>query len=150
MNATLLLCDAAVIADSKLFILGGGWSLIGPGPAPMAIAIKVDVDFNVVSEEHHWELFLEETNGEAVILETPDGPRPVEVRGDFRVSAPDGNPIESATPINMAINLGPLPLAPGRSYMWRMTINGQSDANWSAFFSTRSMPEFPVDGLSFQ
>ena len=116
----------------------------------MAIAIKVDVDFNVVSEVHHWELFLEETNGEAVILETPDGPRPVEVRGDFRVAVPEGNPIESATPINMAINLGPLPLAPGRSYMWRMTINGQSDANWSAFFSTRPMPEFPIEGLSFQ
>ena len=27
----MMLCDAAQVADGKLFILGGGWSLIGPG-----------------------------------------------------------------------------------------------------------------------
>ena len=26
----MLLCDSAQVADGKLFVLGGGWSLTGP------------------------------------------------------------------------------------------------------------------------
>ena len=36
MKATLLLADAAQAAEGKLYVLGGGWSVTGPGPAPMA------------------------------------------------------------------------------------------------------------------
>lgn len=144
MNATLLLCDSAVVSEAKLFILGGGWSLVGPGPTPMAIALKIDVDFNAVDDEHHWELFLEEQNGDPIIFETPDGPRPIEVRGDFRVGRPEEMPAEAAIPVNIAINLGPLPLEPGKSFVWRLTVNGYSDPSWSAFFATRALPDFTM------
>ena len=36
----MLLCDGAQVADGKLFVLGGGWSLTGPDPMPSAIAMK--------------------------------------------------------------------------------------------------------------
>ena len=148
MNATILLCDAAVVSEAKLFVLGGGWSLVGPGPTPMAIALKMDVDYNTVEEEHHWELFLEEPDGTAVIFETPDGPRPVEVRGDFRVGTPDGIPPGAEIPVNIAINLGPLPLEPGKRFIWRLTIDGTADDHWSAGFATRAMPQVaPAPGL---
>ena len=39
----MMLCDAAQVADGKLYVLGGGWSLIGPDPMPSAIAMKIDV-----------------------------------------------------------------------------------------------------------
>ncbi len=48
VRVTLLLCDAAQVADGKLYVLGGGWSLIGPDPTPSAVAIKVDVDWTEV------------------------------------------------------------------------------------------------------
>ena len=140
MNATILLCDAAVVSEAKLFVLGGGWSLIGPGPTPMAIALKMDVDYDTIEEEHHWELFLEESDGGPVIFETPDGPRPVEVRGDFRVGKPEGMPVGAEIPVNIAINLGPLPLEPGKRFTWRLTINGADDRNWIASFATRGVP----------
>lgn len=144
MNATILLCDAAMVSEAKLFVLGGGWSLVGPGPTPMAIALKMDVDYDAIDEEHHWELFLEEASGESVIFDTPEGPRPVEVRGDFRVGKPEDMPLGSAIPVNIAINLGPLPLEPGKAFVWRLTINGHSEPQWSATFATRAMPGLHV------
>ena len=32
----MLLCDAAQVADGKLYVLGGGWSMTGPDPVPSA------------------------------------------------------------------------------------------------------------------
>ncbi len=42
-GVTMLLADAAQVADSRLFILGGGLAEIGPNPQPVAIALLVDV-----------------------------------------------------------------------------------------------------------
>ena len=46
VKVTMLLCDAAQVADGKLFVLGGGWSLTGPDPMPSAIALKIDVGWH--------------------------------------------------------------------------------------------------------
>ena len=88
VNVTMLLCDAAQVADGKLYILGGGWSMTGPDPVPSAVALKIDVDWNEAGSPHHWELFLEDADGQPVMLETPDGLQPVEVRGEFTVAQP--------------------------------------------------------------
>ena len=58
MKVTMLLCDSAQVADGKLYILGGGWSFVGPDPAPMALAIKVDVPWTEGNVAHHWVLEL--------------------------------------------------------------------------------------------
>ena len=42
MNVTMLLADSAQVADGKLYVLGGGWSLTGPDPTPSAVAIKLE------------------------------------------------------------------------------------------------------------
>ena len=144
VNATILLCDAAVVSEAKLFVLGGGWNLVGPGPTPMALALKIDVDYAAATAEHHWELFLEELDGSPVILDTPEGPRPVEVRGDFMVGSPEGIPVGADVSVNIAINLGPLPLEPGKRFVWRLSINGATDDHWSASFSTRALPDLRV------
>ena len=37
----MILADSAQVADGKLYILGGGWSITGPDPTPSAVAIKM-------------------------------------------------------------------------------------------------------------
>ena len=69
----MLLCDAAQVADGKLYILGGGWSMTGPDPVPSAVALKIDVDWHEAETSHHWELFLEDADGQPVLMETPEG-----------------------------------------------------------------------------
>jgi hypothetical protein len=137
VKVTMLLCDAAQVSDGKLFILGGGWSMTGPDPVPSAVALKIDVDWHEAGRSHHWELFLEDADGQPVLMETTEGSQPVEVRGEFSVSQPAGIPEGSPIDVALAVNLGPIPLAPGTRFAWRLTIDGESLPGASLGFTTR-------------
>ena len=140
VNVTMLLCDAAQVSDGKLYILGGGWSMTGPDPVPSAVALKIDVDWHEAEASHHWELFLEDADGRPVLMETAEGTQPVEVRGEFTVSQPPGIPEGSPIDVALAVNLGPIPLAPGTRFAWRLTIDGDSLPGASLGFTTRPRP----------
>lgn len=137
MKATMLLCDAAQVADGKLYILGGGWSLTGPAPAPSAIAVKIEIDWHEAVTSHHWELWLEDADGQPVSIDTAEGPQVVEIRGDFEVGRPEGIPEGSPIDLPLAVNLGPIPLPPGSRYTWRLSIDGMQDQAWALGFTTR-------------
>ncbi len=140
MNATMLLCDAAQVADGKLYVLGGGWSITGPEPTPSGIAMKLDVAWSEADLRHQWELYLIDQDGQPVMVETPAGRQAIEVRGEFQVgrssAVPEGSPIDVA----LAVNFGPLPLRPGNRYTWRLSIDDKSEANWALSFTTRPVP----------
>ena len=137
MKVTMMLADAAQAVNGKLYILGGGWSLIGPDPTVSAIALKIEVDWNDANRRHQFHLELLDADGQAVRLPTPEGEQTVEVRGDFEVGRPagliPGTPLDAA----IAINIGPLPLTPGRRFVWRVTINGHTTPEWEVGFTTR-------------
>jgi hypothetical protein len=141
VNVTMMLCDAAQVSDGKLYILGGGWSLTGPDPVPSAVALKVSVDWHEVDTPHHWELFLEDQDGRPVMIDTPEGSQPVEVRGEFSVNHPVGVPEGSPIDVALAVNLGPIPLMAGSRFIWRLTIDGESLPGASLGFTTRPRPE---------
>lgn len=137
----MMLCDAAQVADGKLYILGGGWSVTGPDPAPSAIAIKIEVDWHEATASHHWELFLIDADGKEMGFDGPDGTRQmIEIRGDFEVGRPQGVPVGTPIDLPLAINLGPLPLPPAARYSWRFTIDGEADESWTLSFTTRPAP----------
>ncbi len=137
MKLTLLLCDAAQVADGKLYVLGGGWSVVGPGPTPMAIAAKVDVPWHEATASHAWTLELTDDDGAPVWIPTSDGNQPVEVAGEFQAYQPEG--LKPGTPLDvpLVVNFGPLPLAPGRRYVWRFHIDGHTEDTWQAGFTVR-------------
>ncbi|MCL5047346.1 MAG: hypothetical protein M1374_00905 [Firmicutes bacterium] len=141
MRVTMLLCDSAQVAEGKLFILGGGWSLIGPAPMPSAVALKIDVDWTEADQVHHWELYLLDEDGAPVMAETPEGTQSIEVRGDFEVARPESIPAGSPIDVALAINFGPLPLELGKRYNWRLVIDGESRPDWNLAFSTRALEE---------
>lgn len=116
--------------------------MIGPQPTPMAIAIKLDVAWTELEDPHHWELFLEDADGQELIFETPEGPRPIEVRGDFQVGKPPGSIEGAPVSVNLAVNIGPLPFVPGQRFNWKLIVDGVSDEDWVLPFSTR----FPIEG----
>jgi len=140
VKVTMLLCDSAQVADGKLFVLGGGWSLTGPDPMPSAIALKIDVGWNEAEQVHHWELYLEDADGGPVMVDTPDGTHPVEVRGEFNVVRPSTVPVGTPIDVALAVNLGPLPLEPGNRYTWRLSIDGEVESDWALGFTTRPTP----------
>ena len=137
----MLLADSAQVADGKLFILGGGWSVTGPEPVPSAVAVKVGVDWHEFNTNHHWELFLEDADGQLVQFETPEGTQTIEVRGDFSATEPTGVPAGTPVDVPIAVNFGPIPLAPGARYTWRMVIDGETLSGALVSFTTRPLPE---------
>jgi hypothetical protein len=143
MKVTLLLADAAQAVGGKLYILGGGWSIIGPDPTPMAIAIKIEVPWTEANISHKLRLALFDEDGHAVRVPTPTGEQPFEIHIPFEVGRPVG--VRTGTPLDLplAINLAPLPLRPNSRYVWRCFINDTTLDEWQVSFSTRPLPNAP-------
>lgn len=133
----MLLADAAQAVGGKLYVLGGGWSVIGPSPAAMAIAIKIDVPWDQATAPHRWVLDLIDEDGHPVTTPSPEGGRPVRVSGNFEVGRPET--VAEGTPIDLplAINIGPLALPAGRRCVWRLSIDGRSAPDWQVAFDVR-------------
>ena len=138
MRATIILCDAAQAIDGKLYILGGGWSVSGPLQAPTAIAIKLEVPWDRANERIAWRLHLVDADGRDVVLETNEGPRAVELHGEFEVGRPPGLPPGLPLDLPMAITIVPMPLPTGTRYEWLLHIDGEHRDEWRAGFLVRN------------
>ena len=133
MKVTMLLADAAQAVNGKLYILGGGWSITGPDPAPSALAIKIEVPWNEANRRHQLMLRLVNADEQPVRIEN----QAIEIGAEFEVGRPAGLPEGHPLDTTLGINIGPLPLPPGSRFVWRLSINGQGQDDWSAAFATR-------------
>jgi len=84
------------------------------------------VDWHEFNSSHHWELFLEDADGQPVCFDTPDGPQPIEVRGDFSAVAPDGVPVGTPVDVPICGSTSGRFLQDGSRFTWRLVIDGDS------------------------
>jgi hypothetical protein len=139
MKVTLLLADAAQAAEGKLYILGGGWGITGPQPVPHAIALLIEVPWDQANVRHEWAIELLDSDGQAVTAPDPSSnQQPIRLFGTFEVGRPPGLLPGTPIAVPLAINLAPLPLEPGRRYVWTLTIDEQTHEDWRLAFSTRA------------
>ena len=84
----LLLADGAHVAGDKLYVLGGGWTVIWARQFPVehsaTIALGMMVDWNETNEKHQIEGVLLSDDGQVI-----DDPL---FRGDFEIGKPPGIP----------------------------------------------------------
>jgi hypothetical protein len=131
IEATMLLCDAAQSVGGKLYVLGGGWSQMGPQAPPggfaMALAIKLNVPWDRANEQFHLRAMLVTADGQPVDF----GGGPVQADGQLEVGRPVG--LRPGTPLDstLALNFSGLALQPG-GYVWELEVGGQIIAR-SAF-----------------
>ena len=132
-----LLADHAQALNCKLYLMGGGWNVIGPGPATMALAGVLELECDEANRPQRLQIELLSEDGRPVMIPTATGDRAVQIEADVEVGRPPGT--RPGTPFNLpiAINLGPLPIPPGGRYVWRFSINGESRDDWRLPFSTR-------------
>jgi hypothetical protein len=123
MKVTMLLADAAQAVEGKLYILGGGWSIIGPEPSPMAFAITIELLWTEADIKHQFRLALHGEDGQLVTIMTPNGTQPIEIKSYFEVGIPPGLRPGTRLNIPIAINISPFPLPAGKHYVWRCYIN---------------------------
>ena len=138
-RAVLLLCDYAHVAEGKLYISGGGWSVTGPGPSRLGLAVKVDLSPDQQDSTHELRLSLHDDSGEPVLVDTADGePAPLEIVGEFKVGPAREDAVPKATlDIPFAVNLMQPDLAGGRIYEWQLRIDGETRPEWRAPFTAR-------------
>jgi hypothetical protein len=121
----MLICDGAQSIGGKLFVLGGGWSILHKA-APDAIsnvslAIKLAIPWSQANERMEVLTRLVTEDGEAVMNELG---QPVEARGEIEVGRPPG--LRPGTPLDvaLALNLPNLKLDPG-GYRWELLVGGK-------------------------
>lgn len=126
LRVNMLLCDSAQANNGKLFILGGGLSVIGPKPQPIALAIHVTVPWDRANIAHNWTVELIDEDGRPVMV----GEKPVTVQGKFEAGRPAG--LRAGTPLGvaLAINLTALRLKGGIGYSFVLRINEESRPEW--------------------
>ena len=74
----MTLADYAQIADGKLFISGGGWSMCGPGPTPCAVVAIFHVPWQETDQKVSFALrLIDEDDFERLVS------RARHLRGDF-------------------------------------------------------------------
>jgi hypothetical protein len=139
MRVTMLLADAAQVAEGKLNILGGGWDVCGPGPTPMAIAVKLEIPPSQTRRKHTWSVELVDENGQPVFLDTAEGEKSaVTIHGQIeRIRDRKSPPPDEPVSLRFVINMVPLPLEPGSSYAWRLSIDNKTSRDWQVSFRTR-------------
>ena len=54
----MLLADFVQAVQGKLYVLGGGWSVTGPGAVQMGIAVKIEVPWDQANLQHAFRLTL--------------------------------------------------------------------------------------------
>lgn len=131
---TMMLADSAQAVKGKLYILGGGWSITGPGPTSFSIVLKIQVPWDRANQKHKMLLRLEDGDGRIVEL----GDKKMEFPGEFEVRQPTGVP--AGIPIDlqpMVVNIRSAKLTPGSRYVWRLLLNGETRPEWTLAFTTR-------------
>ena len=138
MRLTMLLCDHAVVAEGKLYINGGGWSVCPSTPVPMFLALKFDVPWDMADRAITLELRLVDEDGRPVRQHGPQGDHEVFFGAQLEVTRPPG--LVAGAPIDaaMAIGVPPFGLPAGRRFSWRLTIDGESKTDWAVEFATRA------------
>lgn len=139
MEALMLLCDAAQVHDGKLYILGGGYSIIWTPnrPTPMTVAVRLAVPWDQSNTRMDVVVALLTEDGEPVDF----GEGPVQARGNLEVGRPAG--IKPGTPLDvpLALPFGMLSFRPG-GYVWVLSV-GDDEVGRAAF---RVMPGQPPTG----
>ncbi|HEY7207530.1 MAG TPA: hypothetical protein VH416_04750 [Gaiellaceae bacterium] len=126
MDVTLLLCDHAEAINGKLYVMGGGWTVLYAADRPVNISVAaiVAVPWDQTNRRH--QIGLDLLDGEGVAVEI-DG-QPVALSGEFEVGRPPG--VKPGTSFNTPFvwNLAGLTLQAG-GYEWKLLLDGDPRAS---------------------
>jgi hypothetical protein len=134
MKVTLMIADFARVANGKLDVIGGGWSMMNAqGPFGFFVAALFQIPWDQTNAKHSFRLELLDADGQGV--PTPGG-ETVRAEGEFEVGRPAG--LRAGTPVDapLVVPFGPLTLDDGR-YELRLTIDDETKEDWFLAFTVR-------------
>jgi len=140
MRAKILLADSAEVREGLLFLLGGGWSEVGPASQMFAIAGILDVEWDETNAQHAAEFTIEEDDGNPLMVPTPTGNQPFKIITQFEIGRPAGSPRGRSFSVPVAIPILPIPWTPGRNYVLIVRIDA-NEADRLKFSVRAALPQ---------
>jgi uncharacterized protein DUF6941 len=134
VKVTLMIADFARVANGKLDVIGGGWSMMNAqGPFGFFVAALFQIPWDQTNAKHTFRLELLDADGQGVPI--PSG-ETVRAEGEFEVGRPAG--LRPGMPVDapLVVPFGPLTLEEGR-YELRLTIDDETKEDWFLAFSVR-------------
>ena len=134
MKVTLLIADFARVANGKLDVIGGGWSMMNAqGPFGFFVAALFQIPWDQTNTKHKFRLELLDADGGGVPAQ--DG-ETIRAEGEFEAGRPAG--LRAGTPVDapLVVPFGPLVLDEGR-YEIRLTIDDETKEDWFVAFTVR-------------
>ncbi len=128
-----ILCDSAATAEGKLYIQGGGWSMLGTTSFPfqqsrISLGIVVSVPYNATNHNHTLQIYLESEDGQRISFGAPtkqlDGQVPGCIEARFNLGRPPTIQPGDAQTIPMAVNLDQLRFEAPGAYSFVIKIDG--------------------------
>lgn len=144
MKLILLLADWAEVLSGKLYVMGGGWTEVGPAPTPSPLAAIIEVPWDETNRVHKLKFVLEDGDGQPVMVPSATGHQPLEISADFEVGRPPGSKPGTSFNVPFAVNIGPVPLHPGHTFVWRGFVDDQTHETWATAFRTRPAQPRPT------
>ena len=135
VRAMILLADSCQVAESQLFVMGGGITMIGPRPQPLGVAIRIEVPWDRANITHDWRLDLLDEDGRPVTLKE----KPLVVTGRFEAGRPAGTRPGTPLSVPLAINFPAIPVVPGRSYTFQLSIDDTTHVDWRQSLHVRAV-----------
>ena len=132
LEVTMLMADAAQVADGRLNLLGAGIAVVPPHPQPLALALVVQGAVEPGRRDHP--VGVRAARGRRHAGDGGRGPRAGERPGERR-SAGRAGPRASPSRCPSSSASTACRWSPAAAYVWRLVIDGASDDRWSLGFS---------------
>lgn len=147
MKVTIILADSAQVAEGKIYLMGGGWSVTDPKLVQSAIAGKIEVPWDETEKKHSLKLELRKADSTPHMVNTPKGDLPLIIGGEFSVGKSHSLPKGTPSDVPFAFAVRPLKLDPGTKYCWKLSIDNQTREDWQVEFYTRQSQVLPEKKL---
>lgn len=141
MRAKIFLADSAEVREGLLFLLGCGWTEVGPQPQPFAIAGLLEIDWEETNLRHSIDITFEDEDGGPLNVPTPEGEQPLRLTAGFEVGRPPGSARGSSINLPIALPVLPVPWMPGRRYVVKISVDGSETDRLA--FKVRPNPSVP-------
>lgn len=129
----VILADYAVTHDGKVMMAGAGWSMVGAGPFSSALAFMAKVPWDMADRRITITAELVDEDGRSVLVNGAA----LSLEIAFEVRRPEGVKPGSDIDQNVAVQIPPINLEPGRTYEWRVSVDGHANRDWNRVFHVR-------------
>jgi hypothetical protein len=144
VKAWIALCDYAQVHAGKIYIVGGGVSVVYL-PIQFGIAVEVLVPWTLRSRRVNFRVDLVDSDSRPVMAPSVVAnaqPGPLQVGGAFEVVPPSGITEGNDIPYVFAFTVNNLSsLQPSHDYSWRLFLNDEEEVSAKRTFTVTLRPQ---------